>query len=214
MAKLAAYRQRGSALYDAVMGNNEDGEVGRGAAEPPPADGSRTFLPGALVLRSGRLELLEFCLGDDHFVLRLLNDASFLRFIGDKGVRTLEDARAYITQGPMESYRRHGYGLYLVRLRADGSPIGMCGLVKREGLEDPDIGFAFLPQFHSKGYATEAAAAVLDHGRRRLGLARIVAIAAPDNQASIAVLERAGLKFERMVQLPADTRDLKLFGPA
>jgi [ribosomal protein S5]-alanine N-acetyltransferase len=196
------------------MRGSEDGELEGGAAKAPSADGSRAFAPGAFVLRSRRLELLEFCLGDDQFVLRLLNDASFLRFIGDKGVRTLEDARAYITQGPMESYRRHGYGLYLVRLRADGTPIGMCGLVKREGLEDPDIGFAFLPQFHSKGHATEAAEAVLDHGRRRLGLARIVAIAAPDNQASIAVLERAGLRFERMVRLPADTRDLKLYGPA
>jgi RimJ/RimL family protein N-acetyltransferase len=194
------------------MGRSEDDDVGDGASTTPSVDGS-LFQPGAVVLRSARLELLEFRLGHDQFVLRLLNDASFLRFIGDKGVRTLEDARSYITQGPMESYRRHGYGLYLVRLRDDGTPIGMCGLVKREGLEDPDIGFAFLPQFHSKGYATEAAEAVLDHGRRRLGLARIVAIAAPDNQASIAVLERAGLKFERLVRLPADTRDLKLFGP-
>jgi [ribosomal protein S5]-alanine N-acetyltransferase len=196
------------------MGRSADEELGDGAAKAVAADGSWAFEPGAFVLRSKRLELLEFGLGDDRFVLRLLNDASFLRFIGDKGVRTLEDARAYITQGPMESYRRHGYGLYLARLRADGASIGMCGLVKREGLEDPDIGFAFLPEFHSQGYATEAAQAVLDHGRRRLGLARIVAIAAPDNHASIAVLERAGLKFEGMVRLPADTRDLKLFGPA
>jgi [ribosomal protein S5]-alanine N-acetyltransferase len=168
---------------------------------------------GPLVLRSDRLELREFDLGDDEFVLRLLNDASFLRFIGDKGVRTLEDARAYITQGPMESYRQHGYGLYLVTLRTDGTPIGMCGLVKREGLEDADVGFAFLPQFHSRGYASESAAAVLDYGRRRLELERIVAIAAPDNLASIAVLERIGLKYERTMRLPADTRDVKLFGP-
>jgi RimJ/RimL family protein N-acetyltransferase len=169
---------------------------------------------GPLVLRSDRLELREFGLGDDEFVLRLLNDAAFLRFIGDKGVRTLEDARTYIAQGPMESYRQHGYGLYLVSLRADGTPIGMCGLVKREGLEDADVGFAFLPQFHSQGYASESAAAVLDYGRRRLELKRIVAIAAADNHASIAVLERIGLTYERMVRLPADTRDLKLFGPA
>jgi [ribosomal protein S5]-alanine N-acetyltransferase len=168
---------------------------------------------GSLVLRTDRLELREFELGDDEFVLRLLNDASFLRFIGDKGVRTLEDARAYLTQGPMASYRQHGYGLYLVSLRADGTPIGMCGLVRREGLEHADVGFAFLPQFRSQGYASESAAAVLDHGRRHLELGRIVAIAAPDNHASIAVLERIGLKYEGMLRLPADTRDVKLFGP-
>jgi RimJ/RimL family protein N-acetyltransferase len=177
-----------------------------------------TDIPGAedrrsAVIRSERLELREFDLGDDEFVLRLLNDPAFLRFIGDKGVRTLADARAYITKGPMQSYRRHGYGLYLVSLRSDGTPIGMCGLVKREGLVDADVGFAFLPQFHSRGYASESAAAVLDYGRRRLELTRIVAIAAPDNQASIAVLERIGLKYECLVRLPDDTRDVKLFGP-
>jgi ribosomal-protein-alanine N-acetyltransferase len=168
---------------------------------------------GLLVIRSERLELREFDLGDEEFVLRLLNDPSFLRFIGDKGVRTLADARAYITKGPMDSYRRHGYGLYLVNLRSDGTPIGMCGLVRRDGLADADVGFAFLPQFHAKGYASESAAAVLDYGTRRLRLKRIVAIVAPDNLASIAVLERIGLEYHRMVRLPADTRDLKLFGP-
>jgi [ribosomal protein S5]-alanine N-acetyltransferase len=166
-----------------------------------------------MILCSARLELREFELGDDEFVLRLLNDPAFLRFIGDKGVRTLEDARAYIVQGPMQSYRQHGYGLYLVSLRSDGTSIGMCGLVRREGLEDADVGFAFLPEFHSQGYASESAAAVLDYGRRRLELGRIVAIAAPDNHASIAVLERIGLKYERTLRLPADTRDVKLFGP-
>jgi RimJ/RimL family protein N-acetyltransferase len=170
--------------------------------------------PGAVVIRSRRLALREFALGDDEFVLRLLNDASFLRFIGDKGVRTLEDARQYITKGPRDSYRRHGFGLYLVSLSSDGTPIGMCGLVKRDGLDDADVGFAFLPQFRSMGYAAEAAAAVLDHGRGPLGLARIVAIAAADNRASIAVLERIGLEYERMVRLPGDTRELQLFGPA
>jgi RimJ/RimL family protein N-acetyltransferase len=163
------------------------------------------------VLASQRLELREFELSDDEFVLQLLNDASFLRFIGDKGVRTHADAREYIVQGPRESYRRFGFGLYLVSLRADRTPIGMCGLVKRDGLDDVDVGFAFLAAYRSKGYAAEAAAAVLEYAKRRLRLKRIVAIAAPGNLASIAVLERIGLRFERMVRLPADTRDLKMF---
>jgi RimJ/RimL family protein N-acetyltransferase len=168
---------------------------------------------GAKVVDSERLALREFELGDDAFILRLLNEPSFLRFIGDKGVRTLADAREYLSKGPMESYRRHGYGLYLATLRADGTPIGMCGLVKREGLADADVGFAFLPEFWSKGYAAESAGAVLEYGARVLNLKRIVAIAAPDNRASIAVLERIGLEFERMVRLPAETRDLKMFAP-
>lgn len=168
---------------------------------------------GAVVICSRRLALREFALGDDEFVLRLLNDASFLRFIGDKGVRTLADARQYITKSPLDSYRRHGFGLYLVSLSSDGTPIGMCGLVKRDGLQDADVGFAFLPQFRSRGYAAESAAAVLDYGRGPLGLPRIVAIAAPDNRASIAVLERIGLEYECMVRLPGDTRELQLFGP-
>jgi len=166
------------------------------------------------VLETGRLVLREFQLDDAEFILQLLNESAFLRFIGDKGVRTLADARDYLLQGPIESYRRFGFGLYLVSLREDGTPIGMCGLVKREGLLDVDVGFALRTRYCSRGYAVEAAAAVLDYGKRALNLGRIVAIANSDNHASIAVLERIGLRFERMVQLSGDATELKLFGPA
>ena len=166
------------------------------------------------VIESERLVLREFHLDDAEFILELLNEAAFLRFIGDKGVRTLADARDYLLKGPIESYRRFGFGLYRVSLREDGTPIGMCGLVKREGLADVDVGFALQSRYWSRGYAVEAAAAVLDHGKRILNLGRIVAIANPDNQASIAVLEKIGLSFERMVRLSADAGELKLFGPA
>jgi RimJ/RimL family protein N-acetyltransferase len=166
------------------------------------------------VLESERLVLREFHLDDAEFILQLLNEAAFLRFIGDKGVRTLADARDYLLKGPMQSYRRFGFGLYLTSLREDGAPIGMCGLVKREGLADVDVGFALRSRYWSRGYAVEAAAAVLDYGTRSLNLGRIVAIANPDNHASIAVLERIGLKFERMIRLSSDALELKLFGPA
>jgi RimJ/RimL family protein N-acetyltransferase len=165
------------------------------------------------VLESQRLVLREFQLDDAEFILQLLNESTFLRFIGDKGVRTLADARDYLLQGPLASYRRFGFGLYLTSLRADGTPIGMCGLVKREGLADVDVGFALRSRYWSRGYAVEAAAAVLDYGTRSLGLGRIVAIANPDNHASIAVLEKIGLRFERVVQLSADGAELRLFGP-
>jgi RimJ/RimL family protein N-acetyltransferase len=166
------------------------------------------------VLQTERLVLREFHLDDAAFILQLVNESAFLRFIGDKGVRTLADARDYLLKGPLESYRRFGLGLYLASLREDGTPIGMCGLVKREGLADVDVGFALRSCYWSRGYAVEAAAAVLDYGKRTLKLGRIVAIVNPENHASIAVLEKIGLKFERLVRLSSDAIELKLFGPA
>jgi RimJ/RimL family protein N-acetyltransferase len=165
------------------------------------------------ILRTKRLELRELSVADDEFILELLNEPGFLRHIGDKGVRTLSDAREYIVKGPVESYGRFGFGLYLTRLAGRGEPIGICGLLKRDTLPDVDVGFAFLSRYWSKGYAAESAAAVLDFGKRRLRLRRIVAITAPQNHGSIAVLERIGLKFERMVRLGADAHELELFGP-
>lgn len=165
------------------------------------------------VVRSPRLQLRELTLHDDEFILQLLNEAPFLRFIGDKGVRTLSDAREYIMQGPIASYRQFGFGLYLMSLRDGGTAVGICGLVKREALEDVDLGFALLSRYCSRGYAVEAAAAVLAFGRERLGLRRIVAITAPDNFASIAVLEKVGFGFERMIKLGPKSPELSLFGP-
>src|ERR1022692_5122737 len=128
------------------------------------------------VIECARLSLRELVLGDAHFILRLLNEPGFLRFIGDKGVRTLADARDYIAKGPMDSYCRYGFGLYLTSLRHCGTPIGICGLVKSDSLADVDVGFAFLSSHWSKGYAAESAAAVLAHGTQILGIKRIVAI--------------------------------------
>jgi len=135
----------------------------------------------------------------------------FLRFIGDRDVRTVDDARAYISKGPVDSYERHGFGLYLTELKTDGTPIGICGLLKRESLEDVDIGFAFLPQFWANGYASESAAAVMAYARDTLGLDRVLAVTTPDNHASIKVLEKLGMKFERKAQLSEDGPELELF---
>jgi RimJ/RimL family protein N-acetyltransferase len=164
------------------------------------------------IIESERLVLRELVLNDAPFILQLVNEASFMRFIGDKGVRTLADARDYIDKGPRDSYRRFGFGLYLTSLRDSGIAVGICGLVKRETLADVDVGFAFLPQHRSKGYATESAAAVLAHARQALRLDRVVAITSLDNHASVAVLEKIGLVFERRVKLCADGPELKLFG--
>lgn len=163
------------------------------------------------VLETERLNLRRLHAGDAAFTLELLNDESFLRNIGDKGVRTIEDAVRYILQGPVDSYARHGFGLWLVELKESGTPIGICGLVKRDTLPDADIGYAFLPRFRSQGYAREAAAAVMSYALGALALKRVLAITKQDNAASCKVLEKIGLKFERLVKLSDDAPEIMLF---
>lgn len=163
------------------------------------------------VLETDRLILRRMSIEDAEFMLGLLNEPSWLRFIGDRGVRTHEDARAYILKGPVDMYDRLGFGLYLTELKEEGVPIGICGLVKRDFLADVDIGFALLPRFWGQGYAYEAASAVMEHGKGPLGLKRIVAITAPDNQSSIRLLEKLGLKFDRMIRATADGPEIRLF---
>lgn len=166
----------------------------------------------ASILETDRLALCELRADDAQFILELLSDPSFLRHIGDKNVRTIDGARDYIANGPVDSYARHGFGLYLVKLKNDeGTPIGICGLVKRDALEDVDIGYAFLPEFRKQGYAVEAAAATLEYGRTVLGLVRIVAVTSSDNEASARLLDRLGMKFERMVNLSEDGDECRLF---
>ena len=150
---------------------------------------------------------------DAEFILQLLNEPSFLENIGDRGVRTLEDARRYITDGPLASYARHGFGLFRVELKDGGMPIGMCGLLKRDWLDDVDIGFAFLPQFWAKGYAFESAQGVVDWGRRARGITRVVGITAPHNQGSMRVLEKLGLEAAGVVRSP-EGQESRLFTPS
>lgn len=161
-------------------------------------------------IETDRLVLRRLCADDAPFILELLNEQSFLRFIGDKGVRTLDDARKYIL-GQIASYERFGFGLYLTQRKQDGARLGICGLVKRASLDDIDIGFAFAPAFWSQGYAVESASAVLAHAAGVLGLPRIVAVTNPDNDSSIRLLDKLGLRFSRMTQLAADGPELKLF---
>ncbi len=163
------------------------------------------------VLETNRLILRRLSPDDADFIIELLNEPSFIRYIGDRKIRTREDAHKYILNGPVDSYERHGFGLYLVELRDTGIPIGICGLLKRENLADVDVGFAFLPKFWSKGYAYESASAVLKYAKEICGLNRIVGITSPDNIASISVLEKLGLKFESMVRLTEDSPEIKLF---
>lgn len=164
-----------------------------------------------IVLKTERLILRQFSTDDAQFILELLNEPSFVRNIGDRGVRTLEEARSYILRIPIASYEQNGFGLYLIILKETGESIGMCGLIKRDALEDVDIGYAFLPRFWSKGFAVESARAVKDYARDVIRLKRLVAITDPENQGSIRVLEKIGLRFEKMVRLSEDDIELKLF---
>ena len=163
------------------------------------------------VLETKRLILRHLCVDDAGFIIRLLNEPSFIRHIGDKGVRTDEDAKQYLQRGPIDSYDRFGYGLNRVELKKSGEPIGICGLVRREDLDDADIGFALLEQHWSQGYAAESAEAVMRHARETLNLQRIVAIVAPDNHSSIKLLDKIGLTFEHMIQWGDDDKELKFF---
>jgi RimJ/RimL family protein N-acetyltransferase len=162
------------------------------------------------VLETSRLVLRWVTTDDAPFIFELLNEPSFLQYIGDKGVRSLEDARNYILTGPVASYQRFGFGLYLVLLKESGTPIGMCGLLKRDSLTDVDVGYAYRPAFWSNGYAFEAASAVLAHGREVFGLRRIVAITSPDNAGSRALLEKLGLHYEGTLSL-SPGQDTHLF---
>jgi RimJ/RimL family protein N-acetyltransferase len=154
------------------------------------------------ILETERLLIRPFEYGDCAFLVRLLNEPSFIRNIDDKGVRTQAQAAVFLTHGPMASYREHGHGLCLVALRDTLQPIGTCGLLKRNHVPEIDLGYAFLPGFWGRGYALEAAAAVLDFGRLSLGLTRASAIVTPDNARSIALLLKLGFGFNQWLPIP------------
>jgi len=164
-----------------------------------------------IVLETERLTIRRLTVDDATFILRLLNEPSFLQHIGDRGVRTMADASQYILAGPMASYERVGFGLFLVELKDSHVPIGICGLLKRDALDDVDVGFAFVPESWSKGYAFESASAVVAYGRDTHGLKRIVAISSQDNIASVNLLAKLDFYFARMVTMPGDKEELRLF---
>lgn len=167
------------------------------------------------VIETERLFLRELSAEEDAaFVLELINEPAWIRNIGDRGIRTIDAAREYILNNMVKSYEQNNFGLYLVGLKESGEAVGICGLIKRDSLEDVDIGFAFLKRFWSKGYAVESAQAVMDYARATLKLNRIVAITIPENQGSIKVLEKIGLRFEKMIKMPTDTEKIMLFASA
>lgn len=152
-----------------------------------------------MALETPRLSLRRFEPADAAFVVSLLTSPDWLRFIGDRGVRTETDALVYIERLTSMGYAKNGFGLYHVSRRSDGTPVGMCGMLRRDTTPDVEIGFAFLSEHAGQGYATEASGAVLGEAREQHGLRRIGAVVMPENHASIRVLEKLGLRFERLI---------------
>ena len=165
-----------------------------------------------IVIETERLILRKFMLDDAAFMLELLNTPAWLRFIGDRNVRTLQQAEQYLLDGNIRSYQEYGFGFYVVIIKETNESIGICGIKKREGLDDIDIGFGFFPQFMGKGYGYEAAFATLNYALNDLKIKRIVAIVDPENKISIGLIKKIGLQFERMIQLSPKDIELMMFG--
>jgi RimJ/RimL family protein N-acetyltransferase len=163
------------------------------------------------ILQTERLLLREFTEDDPAFIVELLNSPGWIQYIGDRNIKTEEQAREYLNNGPLKSYRQNGFGLYMVELKQDQTPIGMCGFIKRDTLNNPDIGFAFLPAYHGLGYAQEVAHATLEYAKKTLGLPVISAITLPANERSISLLEKIGLRFNSTVVFPGSEDELLLY---
>jgi len=162
------------------------------------------------ITATDRLEIKELSAADASFITELVNTPEWLHFIGDRGVKNNDDAITYINNGPISSYKANNYGLWLVALKDSNEPIGICGLVKRDFLPHPDIGFAFLSRYTRKGYATESAAAVMKYASTELKLPVIAAITTDDNSSSLRLLFKLGFQFIGMVTYPGEEDELML----
>ncbi len=163
-----------------------------------------------IAFETARLRLRRQTLDDAAFLIAVMNDPDFIRHIADRGVRTLDDARAYLTAGALASYAEHGFGLWLVERMSDGAALGLCGLVKRPSLTDADVGYALLPAFRGQGYAREAVAGTVAHACAAYGLTRLIAVVNPDNLPSRRLLELEGFVFERMVRMAPEEPEILL----
>lgn len=164
-----------------------------------------------MILKTGRLVLTEFTIKDASFFFELVNDPAWIQFIGDRNVKTIQDAEKYLRNKIIPSYHKNSFGFYLVSTKKDNTSIGMSGLINRDGLEHIDVGYAFLPKYWGKGYAFEATKAVLDYAKDVLNINPIVAITDIDNIKSIQLLERLGLQFDKIIQISGEPKNCRLF---
>lgn len=165
----------------------------------------------AFRLETERLELSRLTLDDAQLMLTVWNDPAFIRHVGDRGIRTVKAARDALRAGALKLYAEHGYGPYRISRKADGVSVGICGLFRRDGLPDTDIGFSTLPQYCGEGFGYEAACAVIEHARVDALLPRLTALVSPHNTASVRLIEKLGLIFEKMVRMPGEDSDVCLY---
>jgi len=163
------------------------------------------------IIETERLRLREFNSTDGEMIFELLNSPGWLKYIGTRSIETTDDAINYIETKLRKGYKESGFGFYLVELKSTGEKIGMSGLVKRDGLDNVDVGFALLPQYENKGYAYESTAAVMKFAKEQLKLSKLAAITVPYNTPSIKLLEKLGMKFDKKINIPGDPEDLLLF---
>jgi RimJ/RimL family protein N-acetyltransferase len=164
-----------------------------------------------VVVQTERLQIRRFSLADAAFIFELVNQPSFVEFIGDKDVKTLGDAQRYLEDGALNSYREHGFGPYLVAEADGAAPVGMCGLFKRDDLQIADLGFAFLDRYCKQGYAAEASLGIMRYAYEVLGLEELAAIVDPGNQRSIMLLDRLGFTFKTMYLMPDEDQFLRFY---
>ena len=163
------------------------------------------------LMETARLRMKPVTVNDAELMLTIWNDPAFIRNVTDRGIRTLEQSRDAIKDGAQKLFEDYGYGPYCMSLKSDGSMIGICGLFRRDNLDDPDIGFGVLPDFVGKGYAGEAAQAVVDYARDTLKIGVLTAIVSPENAPSIGLIEKLGLTYERMITMPGDDGAICLY---
>ena len=162
-------------------------------------------------LETRRLALRWLTTGDAGLLLAIWNDPAFVRYVGDRGIRTISEAQEAMEAGVLMLYAKYGYGPFRVALKESDRPIGICGLFRRDGLDCPDLGYSILPEYCGKGFASEAASAVLDYARSTLALDRVIAIISPDNAASIGLIGKLGFEFERMHTMPGDDSAVRVY---
>lgn len=164
-----------------------------------------------IILETERLIIREFIFDDSDFVIRLVNSPGWLTFIGDRNIKNTEQARQYMVQGPMASYKKNGFGFYVVLLKATQQQLGICGLIKRDTLLHTDLGFAFLPEFNGRGYAYEASSAIIHYSKNHIKLKKLIAIVMPENASSIKLLEKLGMTFDKMIEFGEKKENLMLY---
>ena len=163
------------------------------------------------MIETERLNMGAITVDDAEIMLAIWNDPAFIANVNDRGIRTIDEAREAVAAGAAKMFDDYGYGPFWLSLKSDGTMIGICGLFKRDNLDHPDIGFAVLPEWVGKGYAGEAAVAVVAHARTELGLPALSAIVSPSNAASIGLIKKLGMSFERMVTMPGDDEPIELY---